>query len=123
MKHIGTICGTAIAGMFVMSVWGAFSDAYGIAGGWFAGLAIIGIMWFLNHFLGVHNNDGAWIDMALGIGVCGTMRDVFRHGVDAGISSLPTLGVVIVGAIVGGLTAYKIEVYLAEKKEKEESAA
>lgn len=31
MKHVGTIIGTAKAGIFVMSVWGAFADAYGLA--------------------------------------------------------------------------------------------
>jgi len=122
MKHIGTIVGTAIAGMFVMSVWGAFAGAYGIGGGWFAGFAIIGTMWFLNHYVGIHNNDGAWVDMALGIGVAGTMRDVFSNGIGAGISALPTFAVVALGGIVGGYTAYKLEVMLAEKEAAEEEA-
>lgn len=115
MKHLGTIIGTAIAGMFVMSVWGAFAGAYGIAGGWFAGLIIIGTMWFINHNIGILYNNGAWVDMALGIGVAGTMRDVFNNGVEAGISSLPTLLTVIVGGIIGGFTAAKLQKYLAEK--------
>lgn len=119
MKHLGTIIGTAIAGMFVMSVWGAFVEAYGIGGGWFAGLAIIGTMWFLNHYIGIHNNDGAWVDMALGIGMAGTMRGVFESGISAGIESLPTLGVTLVGGIVGGLAAYKLEAYLSEKEKAE----
>ncbi len=119
MKHLGTIIGTAIAGMFVMSVWGAFATEYGIGGGWFAGFAIIGTMWFLNHFVGIHNNDGAWVDMALGIGVAGTMKDVFNNGISAGVAALPTLAVVIIGGIVGGLTAYKLEVYLASQKAEE----
>ena len=119
MKHLGTILGTAIAGMFVMSVWGAFVEAYGIGGGWFAGLAIIGTMWFLNHYIGIHNNDGAWVDMALGIGMAGTMRGVFEGGIEAGIASGQTLVVTIVGGIVGGFAAYKLEVYLAQKEEAE----
>ncbi|WDV46481.1 hypothetical protein PV797_01995 [Clostridiaceae bacterium M8S5] len=116
MKHVGTVIGTAIAGMFVMSVWGKFAEAYGIGGGWFAGLIIIGIMWFLNHNVGIHNNDGAWIDMALGIGVAGTMRGVFENGVQAGIDSLPTLGVTLAGGLVGGFFAYKLERHLANNK-------
>ncbi|WP_432409239.1 Lin0368 family putative glycerol transporter subunit [Wukongibacter sp. M2B1] len=119
MKHFGTILGTAIAGMFVMSVWGKFADAYGIGGGWFAGFIIIGTMWFLNHYVGIHNNDGAWVDMALGIGVAGTMRGVFESGIEAGIASLPTLGVAILGGIAGGYAAYMLEVYLAKKAEAE----
>jgi len=116
MKHIGTILGTAIAGMFVMSVWGEFAGAYGIGGGWFAGFVIISIMWFLNHFIGVINNEGAWVDMALGIGVAGTMRGVFENGIQAGIDSLPTLAVVILGGLAGGYFAYRLEVMKAEAK-------
>lgn len=115
MKHLGTIIGTAIAGMFVMSVWGAFAGAYGIVGGWFAGLIIIGVMWFLNHYIGIVYNNGAFVDMALGIGVAGTMRDVFNNGVQAGIESLPTLIVVILGGMVGGYTAAKLQKHLAER--------
>jgi len=40
VKNIGSIIGFAIAGIFVMSVWGAFAEAYGIFGGWFAGLRL-----------------------------------------------------------------------------------
>ncbi|WIV12675.1 hypothetical protein [Proteiniborus sp. MB09-C3] len=115
MKHLGTVIGTAIAGIFVMSVWGAFASAYGIAGGWFAGLLIIGTMWFLNHALGLINNDGAFVDMAVGIGMAGTMRDVFMNGGQVFVDALPTLVVVLVGGIVGGFAASKFEKYLASK--------
>jgi uncharacterized membrane protein YfcA len=53
--------------------------------------------------------------MALGIGVAGTMRDVFNNGVQAGIESLPTLIVVILGGMVGGYTAAKLQKHLAER--------
>ncbi|MCT4566358.1 MAG: hypothetical protein N4A68_18845 [Maledivibacter sp.] len=122
MKHLGTILGAAIAGMFVMSVWGAFSNEYGIGGGWFAGFMIIAIMWYLNHYIGIINNDGAAVDMAVGIGMAGTMRDVFLHGADAGIASLPTLSVAAIGGICGGLIAYRLQVYLAKKQEAEAKA-
>ncbi len=115
MKHLGTVIGTAIAGMFVMSVWGAFAGAYGIAGGWFAGLLIIGTMWFMNHALGLINNDGAFVDMAVGIGMAGTMRDVFMNGGQVFVDTLPTLIIVLIGGIVGGFTAAKLEKYLASK--------
>ena len=111
MKHLGTIIGSAMAGMFVMSVWGKFADAYGIGGGWFAGLIIIWTMWFLNHSVGLHNNHGAWVDMALGIGIAGTMKGVFTGGIQVGIDALPTLAIVLLGGAAGGLAAY-----LCEKK-------
>lgn len=109
MRHLGTIIGTAIAGMFVMSVWGKFAEAYGIGGGWFAGFMIIGTMWFLNHHVGLHHNNGAWVDMALGIGVAGTMRGVFENGMQVGVDALPTLLWVVVGGILGGLAAVAVE--------------
>lgn len=112
MKHLGTIVGTAIAGMFVMSVWGAFAGAYGIAGGWFAALLIIGPMWYLNHKIGILANDdgAAWVDMALGIGVAGTMRDVFLTGsMDAFTTSIPTLACVLAGGALGGITAAMLQ--------------
>lgn len=109
MRHLGTILGTAIAGIFVMSVWGAFAGEYGIGGGWFAGLAIIGIMWYLNHAIGIHCNHGAWVDMALGIGVAGTTKVMFIDGFQTGMDALPTLGVVLLGGFFGGLAAYALE--------------
>lgn len=116
MKHLGTILGTAIAGMFVMSVWGEFAGSYGIAGGWFAGFAIIGTMWFLNHFVGIHNNDGAWVDMALGIGVAGTTKDLFLGSPISSTETLPTLAIVIIGGAVGGFTAYMLESKVLNKQ-------
>jgi hypothetical protein len=120
MKSLGSIIGFAIAGIFVMSVWGAFAGAYGIFGGWFAGLAIISIMWFLNHFLDLTANEGAFVDMAAGIGICGTLKDVFLNGVGAGIASLPTLAFVAIGAVLGGLAAVAVEKMWAEEEAKKD---
>ncbi len=120
MKHVGTIIGTAIAGMFVMSVWGEFAGAYGIGGGWFAGFAIIGTMWFLNHWVGIHNNDGAWVDMALGIGVAGTTKAMFVDGFSVGTAALPTLLITLAGGACGGIMAFKLEQMMAQNVVEEE---
>lgn len=122
LKRLGIILGSAIAGIFVMSVWGAFASAYGIGGGWFAGFIIIGPMWYMNHYLGILSNEGAWIDMALGIGVAGTMRDVFLHGGQAFTSSLPTLILVIAGGITGGITAAMLEKHIVNAQKEEDVA-
>ncbi|MCT4508838.1 MAG: hypothetical protein N4A48_08765 [Tepidibacter sp.] len=122
MKHLGTIIGTAIAGMFVMSVWGAFVVPYGIAGGWFAGFLIIGVMWYMNHYIGILNNEdgAAWVDMALGIAVAGLTRDAFLAGSFAPISnSMLTLLIVIAGGVTGGITAGLIQKDVLNKKESE----
>ncbi|MBB6218857.1 hypothetical protein HNQ80_005032 [Anaerosolibacter carboniphilus] len=122
MKYVRTTLGYAIAGIFVMSVWGAFAGKYGIAGGWFAGFAIIGSMWFLNHFLGLIDNPGAFVDMALGIGICGTMRDVFMKGTEAAVASMPTLIIVILGGMTGGIVAVMCQKDMAKKEEAKQEA-
>ncbi|MFZ5969270.1 MAG: Lin0368 family putative glycerol transporter subunit [Bacillota bacterium] len=119
MKNLSTIIGGAIAGIFVMSVWGKFAESYGIAGGWFAALIIIGTMWFLNHHIGILHNppEGAWVDMALAIAVCGTLRPVFSAGsLSPLIDSMPTLVVVIIGGIAGGIAAAGIQKDIAREK-------
>lgn len=111
MKFIRSTIGYMIAGLIVMSVWGAFAGAYGIAGGWFAALIIIGPMWFMNHFLGLihHEPDSAFVDMGLGIGLAGIFRDAFMNGWGHVGSSVPTILLVCVGAVLGGYVAAKIE--------------
>lgn len=104
MKHLGTIIGAAIAGMFVFGVWGEFAGAYGIGGGWFAGFIIISTMAFMNHVIGVHNNDGAWVDMAVGIGVAGTAKVMFvESSFQVVTDAMPTMIIVMLGGIAGAL--------------------
>ena len=111
MKFLRSTIGYMIAGMIVMSVWGAFADAYGIGGGWFAALIIIGPMWFMNHYLGLikHDADSAFVDMGLGIAFAGIFRDAFINGFDTLSSSVPTFLLVSLGAALGGFVAAKIE--------------
>ncbi|MGY3725559.1 hypothetical protein SAMN05421767_1508 [Granulicatella balaenopterae] len=111
MKMLRAILGYMIAGMIVMSVWGAFSGSYGIIGGYFAAFIIIGPMWYMNHYVGlIPNEDGnAFIDMAVGIAICGIVRDGMLKGWDTVIDSLPTLALVTIGAILAGIIAAKIE--------------
>lgn len=111
MKNFSTVLGAAIAGIFAMSVWGIFADIYGIGGGWLAGFIIIGTMWTMNHYIGIINCDGAFVDMGLGIGTTGFVRDLILNGVQSGIKSLPTLMLVFIGGALGGITAQKILSY------------
>ena len=111
MKFVRSTLGYMIAGMIVMSVWGVFADAYGIAGGYLAAFIIIGPMWFMNHYLGLikHDSDSAFVDMGLGIGLCGLFRDAFLTGFQSIATSLPTIALVVLGAVLGGLVAAKVE--------------
>lgn len=118
MKFVRGVLGYMIAGMFVMSVWGKFAadPTFGIIGGWLAAFAIIGPMWFMNHFLGLihHDGDSGWVDMGLGIALVGIFRDTFHLGFDAFLSSVPTMILVAVGAALGGIVAVEVEKSMAK---------
>lgn len=113
-----TLC-YGIAGLIVMSIWSpAGLVSIGIYGGFLAAFVIIGPMWFMNHYLNMAGNeeDAAFVDMGLAIGVCGIMRDSFMKGIDAAVSSFPTMGLVVLGAVLGGIAAALIELDLNKKK-------
>lgn len=111
MKFFRSLFGYMIAGMIVMSVWNGFAIPYGIFGGYFAAFIIIGPMWFMNHYVGLIDNpdDTAFVDMAVGIGITGIFRDIFMLGTGEFVASLPTLLLVIIGAVIAGLVAAAIE--------------
>ncbi|MDT2759910.1 Lin0368 family putative glycerol transporter subunit [Enterococcus xiangfangensis] len=111
MKTIRSLLGYTIAGILVMAVWGQLTAAGGIFGGYLASTILIGPLWFMNHYLNLVDNkdDAAWVDMGLAIGVCGIFRDTFLNGANSLFNSLPTIGIVIVGAVLGGLVAAAVE--------------
>lgn len=124
MKFLRGVLGYMIAGLFVMSVWDGFAIPYGIAGGYIAAIIIIGPMFYMNHYVGLIQNpdEDAFVDMALGIGVAGIFRDIFMNGISALTSTLPTLALVIVGAVIGGLTAAAVEKHMEKEMEETETA-
>lgn len=120
MRFLRSTLGYMIAGMIVMSVWGWLAGSYGMLGGFVGAILIIGPMWYMNHYVGLIQNDddAAFVDMALGIAVTGVMRDVFSAGSNAGavfVDTLPTLGLVVLGGIIGGVVAALIEKDMAKK--------
>lgn len=123
MKFLRAMIGYGIAGMLVMAVWGELGK-FGIFGGFLAALIIIAPMWFMNHYVNLTGNepDAAFVDMGLAIGVCGIMRDTFMNGAESFTSSLPTMGLVIAGAVLGGITAAAVEKSMAKEADREELA-
>lgn len=112
MKALRGIIGFALAAIFALTFWGTFVDSYGIIGGWIVALAIIGPLWFLNHYIGLIPQDpkASFVDMGLGIGIGGIVRDFFLNdGLNSVVSSLPTILLVIVGASIGGFVAAKVQ--------------
>lgn len=56
MRYISTIIGSAIVGALVFGIWPKMWKSYGIAGGWLAAVMLMGIAWFMNHWLGIIEN-------------------------------------------------------------------
>lgn len=124
MAILRTAIGGTIAGLFAGGVWGAFAaEQYGIIGGWFAAFVIIGLMWFMNHYVGlIHNTpEAAFVDMATAIGTTCIVRDLFINGVGELPASIPTFVLLAIGGCIGGALASITEKSMA--KEKEESKA
>ncbi|MER2002240.1 MAG: hypothetical protein ABS896_06465 [Carnobacterium inhibens] len=119
MKFLRSTLGYMIAGMVVMTVWDGFVGPYGIVGGFFAAFIIIGPMWFMNHYVGLIDNpdEFAFVDMAVGIGITGIFRDIFMKGVGEFVASVPTLLLVILGAVIAGLVAAAIEKDMEKKQQ------
>lgn len=121
MKLLRSTIGYMIAGTIVMSVWGGVIEGLGTVGGILAGFLIIGLAWFLNHHIGLiyHGPNSGFVDLGLGVGLTGIFRDMWigmlREGgsVATGLGevgkALPTLLIVVLGAIVGGYLAAMVE--------------
>lgn len=119
MKIVRTIIGATIAGLLAGSVWGEFVNSYGILGGWLAGLVIIGIMWFMNHYIGLIHNHGenSFVDMGLAIGTTFIVKDAIMLGGHELAGSLPTLALVLVGGGIGGALACMSQKSMEKEKE------
>ncbi|MEO1771515.1 Lin0368 family putative glycerol transporter subunit [Candidatus Enterococcus ferrettii] len=123
MKFLRSMVGYMVAGVIVMTVWNELGS-FGIFGGYLAAGIIIGPMWFMNHYVNLTGNedDAAFVDMGLAIGVCGIMRDTMMNGTAAFTASLPTIGIVILGAIAGGIVAAAFEKSMSVENEREINA-
>lgn len=116
MKQLGTFIGSMISGVLVFAVWGQLATDYGLIGGWLAALITIGLAWSVCHYVGaIDNKDGAaWVDLGLPVGVAGTALGVF-NGLPLA-NALPTLGILALGAICGGIAAAIVSDNLAEEQ-------
>lgn len=116
MRFLRAFLGYMIAGLLVMSVWNELGAAGGIFGGYLPAIIIVGPLWFMNHYVNLVGNtdDAAFVDMGLAIGVAGIFRDVFMNNFSALTGALPTILIVSLGAICGGLVAAAIEKNMAK---------
>ena len=121
MKFFRNVLGYFIAGLFVMGIWDEYTLTYGILGGFIGATIIIGPLWYLNHHIGlIHNNEkSGFVDMALGIGIAGIARDYFiTLDLNQLLETLPTILLVTIGGILGGVCSAFIERDLTYDKRK-----
>lgn len=123
MKFIRGVIGFALAGIVINTLWGVFVNNFGILGGYISALILTGSMWFLNHSIGLIQNDkdSAFVDMGLGVGICLVVRDMINNGVISITSSVPTFLCVTVGSVLGGIAAGLIEKELNKNKTRDKN--
>lgn len=116
MKYVRSIIGYFFAGTLVMGIWGAvMSSEFGLIGGIIAGLLIIGPMWFMNHALNLvgHGPSSGFVDLGMGVGIAGIAKDSIANP-DSLMAALPTIAIVVVGGICGGIVASLVEKDMAK---------
>lgn len=123
MKFLRNTLGYFLASIIINGFWGIFTNKFGPFGGYIAALCLTGSAWYINHYLGLIRNDEdtAFIDMALGVGISLIVKGYILNGINSVISSIPTFICVAIGAILGGYASVMIEKIIAEEKSKKNS--
>lgn len=109
-KLLATFIGSAVCGALVFGIWPEMWKSYGIMGGWLAATIIIGIAWYMNHWLGVISNPNGkiWADQGLAVGAAGVAWAVVRF--DAVFwQCLPTLICCAIGGILAAAAAAAVK--------------
>jgi len=84
--------------------------SYGITGGWLAATILIGICWYMNHWLGmIWNEPGRlWVDQGWAVCSSGVAWAVVRFRAEL-LQCLPTLLCCIAGGSPAGVLAAKLK--------------
>lgn len=112
MKYLSSFIGAAIVGALVFGLWPELWMSYGILGGWMAAGVLIGICWFMNHFLEVIWNPAgeAWVDMGWAVGAAGIMWGLVRFYPNCNfVDAIPTLICCLIGGGLAGWLAAKVK--------------
>ena len=104
------IIGAAITGALVFGIWPEMWKSYGIMGGWLASVILVGLCWFMNHWLGLIDNPKhrVWVDQGLAMAPGGIAWAMVRFGAHFA-DCLPTLILVALGGVFGGIAAFLVK--------------
>ena len=119
-RRLTTLIGGAIVGALSFGVWPEMWKTYGIMGGFLTATFVIGISWYMNHWLGVIDNpEGTlWVDQGLPIFGAGVAWGIVRFWpLDPAADGLaycrgalakiwPTLVCCVVGGALAGVAAH-----------------
>ena len=110
-RFVKSMFGFVMATIVINSCWSFFPEIFGVKGGWISALVFTGGMWYLNHYKGIIHNeqDAAFVDMGLAIGLSLIVRDLIKNGSQGMQSSLPTLLCVCIGGILAGIVGGYIQ--------------
>jgi len=110
MKLVSTAIGGAIIGALAFGIWPEMWKSYGIMGGWLAAAILVGICWYMNHWLGIMWNQPGriWVDQGWAVcaaGIAGGMVRFNAHFVQA----LPTVTCCLIGGALAGVAAAHVK--------------
>ena len=111
-KHLSTFIGGAIVGSLSFGIWPEMWKTYGIMGGFLTATVVIGIMWYMNHWLGVMDNPKGklWIDQGFPIAASGIVWGLVRFYPNSQFTHIfPTLICCLIGGALAGWAAHAVK--------------
>jgi hypothetical protein len=124
MKLVSTAIGGAIIGALAFGIWPEMWKTYGIMGGWLASAILVGICWYMNHWLGVISNEpgSIWVDQGWAVCAAGIAWGMVRFGSQF-YQALPTLICCLIGGGLAGIVAAKVKKHNASFNKPRNAAA
>jgi len=110
MKLVSTAIGGAIIGALAFGIWPEMWKSYGIMGGWLAAAILVGISWYMNHWLGIVWNepDRIWIDQGWAVCSAGIAWGMVRFNAQF-VQALPTVVCCLIGGTLAGVAAAHVK--------------
>lgn len=106
-EAIKTLIGAAMFPFIVRLLWDELVKIFGPLGGWISAGVIVGVMWLINHHLGLINQSGeVWIDMGIAIATGVFIATALEGG------KIKKSITVLLGCCIGGILAGIVLVFL-----------